>query len=80
MYLKPGVAVANYADSGETAGGFYTKFFPAARTAMKAGDYLFIQFGHNDQKDPADIASYQANLTKGIHQACQQRDAGQAGT
>ena len=51
MYLKPGIAVANYADSGETAGGFYTKFFPAARTAMKAGDYLFIQFGHNDQKD-----------------------------
>jgi len=69
MYFKPGVAVANYADSGETAGSFYTKFFPAARTAMKAGDYLFIQFGHNDQKDPTDIANYQANLTKYVNDA-----------
>ncbi len=69
MYLKPGVAVANYADSGETAGGFYTKFFPPARTAMKAGDYLFIQFGHNDQKNAADITNYKSNLTKYVTDA-----------
>jgi lysophospholipase L1-like esterase len=69
MYLKPGIAVANYADSGETAGGFYTKFFPPARTAMKAGDYLFIQFGHNDQKNAADITNYKANLTKYVTDA-----------
>jgi lysophospholipase L1-like esterase len=64
LYLRAGIAVANYADSGETAGSFYSKFFPAARTAMKAGDYLFIQFGHNDQKAQADIDAYQANLRK----------------
>jgi lysophospholipase L1-like esterase len=69
MYLKPGIAVANYADSGETAGSFYTKFFPPARTAMKAGDYLFIQFGHNDQKSAADIASYKTNLGKYVADA-----------
>jgi lysophospholipase L1-like esterase len=64
QYLEPGIAVANYGDSGETAGSFYGKFFPAARSAMRAGDYLFIQFGHNDQKSAADVASYQANLTR----------------
>ena len=69
QYLTPGIAVANYADSGETAGSFYTKFFPPARTAMRAGDYLFIQFGHNDQKNSADVTNYQANLTKYITDA-----------
>jgi lysophospholipase L1-like esterase len=69
QYLKPGVAVANYAVSGTTSGGFYGSYFPAARTAMKAGDYLFVQFGHNDQKSAADIASYQANLTNYINDA-----------
>jgi lysophospholipase L1-like esterase len=64
QYLKPGIAVADYAVSGNTAGGFYGAYFPQARTAMKAGDYLFIQFGHNDQKSATDIANYQANLTK----------------
>ncbi len=61
MYLKAGIAVANYADSGETSGSFYSRFFPAARNAMKAGDYLLIQFGHNN-KSAADIARYGADL------------------
>jgi lysophospholipase L1-like esterase len=69
MYFKAGLAVANYADSGETAGGFYTKFFPAVRTAMKAGDYLFISFGHNDQKNQADVDNYKANLMKYVADA-----------
>lgn len=63
MYLTPGVAVANYADSGETSGSFYGKFFPAARDAMKAGDYLLIQFGHNN-KSEADIARYADDLSR----------------
>ncbi|HVY36512.1 MAG TPA: GDSL-type esterase/lipase family protein, partial [Polyangia bacterium] len=69
QFLTPGIAVANYADSGETAGGFYTKFFPPARAAMRAGDYLFIQFGHNDQKNASDVTNYKANLTKYITDA-----------
>ncbi len=36
---------------------------------MRAGDYLFIQFGHNDQKAQADIDAYQANLMKYISDA-----------
>lgn len=68
MYLKPGLAVANYADAGDTAGSLYTKF--ASRGAvLKAGDYLFIQFGHNDMKSAVDIASYKTNLRRFITDA-----------
>lgn len=67
-YMKPGLAVANYADAGDTAGSLYTKF--ASRGAvLKRGDYLFIQFGHNDMKSAADIASYKTNLMKFITDA-----------
>jgi lysophospholipase L1-like esterase len=69
QYFGAGIAVANYADSGETSGSFYGKFFPALRAAMKAGDYLLIQFGHNDQKDDAAIAAYRANLLKYVSDA-----------
>ncbi|MEO6598891.1 MAG: GDSL-type esterase/lipase family protein [Polyangiaceae bacterium] len=67
MYLKPGAAVANYADSGETAGGFYSKFFdPYATALFKEGDYVFVQFGTNDSKDAATTANagkvYKDNL------------------
>lgn len=69
QYLKAGIAVANYADSGETAGGFYSKFYPPAKAAMRSGDYLFIQFGHNDQKNSGDVSNYKANLMKYISDA-----------
>jgi lysophospholipase L1-like esterase len=67
QYLKPGLAVANYADSGETAGTFYTRFWPAARALLKAGDFVFIQFGHNDQK--VDLTLYQPALMRYITDA-----------
>jgi lysophospholipase L1-like esterase len=66
QYLKPGLAVANFADSGDTAGSLYGKF-AAGRAAMKAGDYLFIQFGHNDQK--IDLTLYQPALMRYITDA-----------
>ncbi|WP_267388746.1 rhamnogalacturonan acetylesterase [Sphingomonas sp. GC_Shp_3] len=45
------VAVANHAESGETLKSFITELrLDKALSRMKAGDYLFIQFGHNDQK------------------------------
>jgi lysophospholipase L1-like esterase len=68
LFLKPGLSVANYADSGDTAGSLYGKF--ASRGAvLKEGDYLFIQFGHNDQKSQSGIDNYKANLTKFITDA-----------
>ncbi len=68
QFLKPGLAVANYADSGDTAGTLYGKF--ASRGAvLEEGDYLFIQFGHNDQKSQSGIDSYKANLMKFVSDA-----------
>jgi lysophospholipase L1-like esterase len=68
QFLRPGLAVANYADAGDTAGTLYGKF--ASRGAvLKEGDYLFIQFGHNDQKTQAGVDSYKANLMKFITDA-----------
>lgn len=51
VFFKPVVAIANHAESGETiadsiAGNRFRKVF----SLMKPGDYLFIQFGHNDMK------------------------------
>ena len=49
--LDDGVAVANHAKSGATMKSFSTDLRMAKLFSnMKAGDWLFIQFGHNDQK------------------------------
>ncbi len=50
-FLDANVAVANHAESGETLKSFLTELrLNKALSAMKPGDFLFIQFGHNDQK------------------------------
>ncbi len=50
-FFKGNVAVANHAESGETMKSFLTALrFDKLLSAMKPGDYLFIQFGHNDSK------------------------------
>lgn len=51
-YLVPfKVAVANYAESGETLLAFeHEKRFAKIWSMAKPGDYLFIEFTHNDQK------------------------------
>jgi lysophospholipase L1-like esterase len=46
-----GVAVANHAESGETMKSFLSGLRLAKiLSQIKAGDWLFIQFGHNDEK------------------------------
>lgn len=52
QYVKPGVAVKNHALSGRSSRSFREEglFTPVAE-AIKAGDLLLIQFGHNDEKD-----------------------------
>jgi lysophospholipase L1-like esterase len=50
-FFKPGVAIANYAESGEALRSFTAeKRLEKLLTQMHRGDYLFIQFAHNDQK------------------------------
>jgi lysophospholipase L1-like esterase len=63
QYFNAGLAVANYADSGETAGSFYTAYYPPAKAAMKQGDFLIVEFGHNDMKSDSST-TYRTNLTK----------------
>ena len=48
-WFKPSVAIANYAESGETLKAFRAqRRWDKVMTEMKPGDYVFIQFGHND--------------------------------
>jgi lysophospholipase L1-like esterase len=54
-FFKPGIAVANHGESGET----YRDALARRRTdkilaAIKPGDMLVMQFGHNDQKQIKD--------------------------
>nr|WP_294907712.1 GDSL-type esterase/lipase family protein [uncultured Lacibacter sp.] len=51
-FFAPGkVAVANYAESGEALNSFLSaRRLEKILSLMKSGDYLFIEFGHNDMK------------------------------
>ena len=51
-FFKAGVAVANHAESGESLRSFIgERRLEKVLSTIKPGDYLFIQFGHNDQKE-----------------------------
>lgn len=51
-FFDAGVAVSNHAESGLALFSFAgQKRLEKILSMMKEGDYLFIQFGHNDQKD-----------------------------
>lgn len=50
-FFSDKVAVANEAESGETIHSFVTEHrFDKIFSTIRAGDYLFMQFAHNDQK------------------------------
>jgi lysophospholipase L1-like esterase len=50
-FLKAGIAVSNQAQSGETLKSFANALrLDKILSQMKKGDYLFIQFAHNDSK------------------------------
>jgi lysophospholipase L1-like esterase len=50
-FFTPTVAVANYANSGQTMKSFATDLrLDKILSQVKAGDYLIMQFGHNDEK------------------------------
>jgi lysophospholipase L1-like esterase len=67
QFFKPGIAVANYADSGETASSFYGGFWGPAKALLRAGDYVFVQFGHNDQK--GNTSAFSSNMMRYITDA-----------
>jgi lysophospholipase L1-like esterase len=51
-WFKTNVVVANHAESGETAAGFVgEKRIDKIMMTMTAGDYMIMQFAHNDMKN-----------------------------
>ena len=68
-FFDEGLVFANYAESGETLASFEgERRLAKLMTKIKAGDYLFIEFGHNDQKNN-NITAYRNNLVKFIEAA-----------
>ncbi len=50
-FFKQGIAVANHAESGETLKAFVgERRLEKVLSLIRPGDYLFIEFAHNDQK------------------------------
>jgi lysophospholipase L1-like esterase len=74
-FFKPGIVIANHAESGETIRSFATEQRLAkVMSLLRTGDYLFIQFGHNDQKPHAvSLDDYKQLLINYIRQT---RDKG----
>ena len=64
-FFKPEVAIANHAESGETiADSLHAQRFEKIFSLMKPGDYLLVQFGHNDMKNhaPNALENYKSDL------------------
>ena len=73
-FFSDQVAVANYAESGRALYSFKSEHrLEKILSVIKPGDYLFVQFGHNDQKDKSPgsgpFTSYKENLKFYIAQA-----------
>jgi lysophospholipase L1-like esterase len=68
-FLVPSkVVVANYAESGEALNSFLSaKRLEKILSLMKTGDYLFIEFGHNDMKQKGEGKGAFTSYKKSLH-------------
>ncbi|MEA4936752.1 MAG: GDSL-type esterase/lipase family protein [Paludibacter sp.] len=66
-YFNPEkVIIANYARSGRSCKTFISDgYWNTVLSQISAGDYVFIQFGHNDEKDSS-LEEYRTNLARFI--------------
>ncbi|SDR15618.1 Lysophospholipase L1 [Chryseobacterium soldanellicola] len=73
FFVPKEIVIANYAESGETLKAFEDRHrIDKIWNKIKPGDYLFIQFGHNDQKAGNSTKSgYRKRLTEWINKAKQ---------
>lgn len=72
-FFKAGIAVANNAESGESLrSSLDAKRLDKVLSVMKTGDYLFIQYGHNDEKEKGDgvgaFTTFKASLKQYVEQ------------
>ena len=70
-FFQPEIAIANHGESGESLEGFLVEGRLAkVLSVIKPGDYLFIQMGHNDQKERGEgvgaFTTYKADLKRFI--------------
>lgn len=66
-FFNPQVAVANHAESGESlASSISARRVKKVLTSVKQGDYVMVQFGHNDMKNNRNnaLASYRSNMVQ----------------
>lgn len=50
LFLTGDIQSVNAAKNGRSSKSFYYEFWRNLRNSLKPGDYVFIQFGHNDEK------------------------------
>ena len=68
-FFKQGAVIVSIAESGLTTSAFISQNrLSKINSLMKAGDYLFAEFAHNDMKTLT-IATYQTNLRNFIRTA-----------
>jgi len=70
-FFQPTVAVANHGESGESySASLDRRRIDKIASLMKPGDYLLMQFGHNDQKERGEgkgpFLNYKDNVKKHI--------------
>ena len=73
-FFKNGLAVANHAESGESLrSSAGARRLDKVLSLLRPGDYLFIQFGHNDEKEKGEgvgpFTTYKASLTRYTEEA-----------
>jgi lysophospholipase L1-like esterase len=75
-FFTPDIAVANHGESGESLRGFIAeRRLAKVMSVIRPGDWLFIQMGHNDQKEKGEgvgaFTTYKASLKQFIAEARQ---------
>jgi len=73
-FFKPAIAIANHAESGESMrSSLAAHRLDKVLSTMKPGDYLIIQYGHNDEKEKGEgigaFTSYKSDLKKFVDEA-----------
>jgi lysophospholipase L1-like esterase len=73
-FFRTGLAVANHAESGESLrSSAGARRLDKVLSLIKPGDYLFIQFGHNDEKEKGEgvgaFTTYKASLKRYVEEA-----------
>jgi lysophospholipase L1-like esterase len=73
-FFETGVVIANHAESGESLrSSLAARRLDKVLSTMRSGDYLFIQYGHNDMKEKGEgigaFTSYKADLKRFVSEA-----------